>query len=180
MPGGVSPAHLGRMIEQVPAALIVDLLRPGDRTSVVEVFEGLSPQSRRNRFLAPVPRLTGRMLTVLSDVGGWRQVAVAGRLRGRCIGLARAVRPVTGPRDAPVAELAIEVADAYHRRGVGRRLVDELAVAAWNVGIREFSAVVHPHNAAALGFVRAMGAWSALDDDGLVRVGWRVPPAASA
>jgi L-amino acid N-acyltransferase YncA len=168
------------MTGKVPAALVIDLLHPGDRTSVREVFDGMSAQSRRQRFLAPVPRLTGRMLGALSDVDGRRHVAVAARVGGRCVGIARAIRPSGGPTDLPVAELAVEVADEHQRQGIGRRLVDRLTVEAWTLGIRELEALVHPHNLAALRFVRALGATSALEDDGLVRVGWRVPPAAAA
>ena len=42
-------------------------LRPDDREELADEYEHLSPQSRRLRFMASVPRLTPAMLTRLVD-----------------------------------------------------------------------------------------------------------------
>lgn len=143
-------------------------LRRGDQSAVLELFEAMSPNSRWLRFLAPVPRLTAQALAHLSNVDGQRHFALAARVQGRCVGIARAMLL----RDDPtVADLAVAVADDHHRQGLGLRLVRCLAQDARRRGVREFEALVHPDNAAARGLARTVGS-SAAYDDGLLRLRW--------
>jgi RimJ/RimL family protein N-acetyltransferase len=92
-------------------------LRPAD---VPAVFDGLSPHSRYLRFHAPVPRLTASMRAMLSDVRrGFAMVAVdKSHPPGRPVGIVRLV-PLGDGR----GELAVEVIDAAHRRGVATALL---------------------------------------------------------
>ena len=159
------------MSGNVPAAMVFDLMRPGDRRSVVQVFDGMSPRSRRQRFLASVPRLSERMLSLLSDEEGRRQVAVGAWLGDRCIGIARAVRPLAGAHSAGVAELAVEVIDRHQGRGLGRQLLERLAAEAKRAGIWELEGVIDPRNRAAIHLLRAVGGRFSYDE-GLVRVQW--------
>jgi L-amino acid N-acyltransferase YncA len=159
------------MSGNIPAAMVLDLMRPGDRRSVVQVFDGMSARSRRHRFLAPMPRLSERMLSVLSDDAGRRQVAVGAWLGGRCIGIARAIRPLAGPYSSGVAELAVEVVDRHQGRGLGRQLVERLSAEARRAGIWELEGVIDPRNRAALHLLRGVGGRFSYDE-GLVRVHW--------
>jgi L-amino acid N-acyltransferase YncA len=148
-----------------PAEWIIEPLRRGDTAAVTELFDAMSARSRRQRFLNSVSRLSARMLTFLSDVDGERHIAVAARVRGRCVGIARAV--VSRDRSS-VADVAVAVADAHQGQGLGRRLMDALATDARAIGIREFEATIHPGNGAARGLARAVAA-TASYDEGMVR-----------
>jgi GNAT superfamily N-acetyltransferase len=136
-------------------AIAVRPLRFGEREPVLQVFTGLSDRSRRLRFLGAKPRLAERELDLLVDVGrsGHEAVAAVEAATGRAIGLARFVRDA----DAPEAEIAFEVVDEWQGRGVGRRLVDEIARLAREQGVLRLRAVVDRSNAPALALVRGLG-----------------------
>jgi GNAT superfamily N-acetyltransferase len=80
---------------------------------------------------------------------------LAARVRGKCVGIARAV---VSRHRSPVADVAIAVADAHQRQGLGRRLVNALVIEARACGIRGFEATMHPANDAARGLARAVAA----------------------
>jgi GNAT superfamily N-acetyltransferase len=137
------------------SAIALRPLQGGDRLTVLEVFEGLSTRSRNLRFLGAKPRLNERDLELLVDVGGSDRDAVVAvdQETGRSIGIARFVRDP----DSPEAEIAFEVVDEWHGRGVGRRLGDELARLARSQGILRLRASVDRSNAPALAVVRGLG-----------------------
>ena len=60
-------------------------------------------------------------------------------------------------RDPSVAEAAFAVADTFQRRGVGTRLVEQLAERAARHGIERFVAEVLPDNRRMLGVFEALG-----------------------
>jgi L-amino acid N-acyltransferase YncA len=144
---------------------VIEPLRRGDTAAVTELFDAMSASSRRKRFLNSMPRLSARMLALLSDVDGEQHVAVAARVRGRCVGIARAV--VSRERSS-VADVAVAVADAHQGQGLGRQLMNALVTDARAVGIREFEATIHPGNDAARGLARSVAA-TASYDEGMVR-----------
>ena len=136
-------------------AIVLRPLRLGEREPVLEVFAGLSERSRRLRFLGAKPRLPERDLELLVDVGrfGREAVAAVDAATGRAVGLARFVRDA----GAPEAEIAFEVVDEWQGRGVGRRLVAELARLAREQRILRLRADVDRSNAPALALVRSLG-----------------------
>jgi L-amino acid N-acyltransferase YncA len=159
-------AHIPSQSAPPPRSeLIIEPLRPGDVDSVTELFDAMSERSRRHRFLSSVPRLSERMLTFLSDVDGVRHIAVAARVGGRCVGIARAVISHGNPG---VADVSVAVADAHQRQGLGRRLVEALTIHARGLGIRELEATIHPGNDAARALARSVAA-TASYDEGMVR-----------
>jgi len=124
-------------------------IRPGDRAGLERAFSRLSHESRVRRFLADIPFLTEAMTRYLTEVDGKDHVAIVATidtldLKGEeGIGVARFVRL----RDEPeIAEAAVTVVDAYQSRGVGRMLLDVLAEAAHERGIRVFRATVLASN----------------------------------
>jgi ribosomal protein S18 acetylase RimI-like enzyme len=124
-----------------------------DGAALDAVFAGMSPTSRRLRYLRPLDQLGPSVRAALLDVDGARHaafVAEQGR-RGdrRAVGIARYV--VNGDRHA---EIAYEVVDAWHGRGVGTALVDRLVGAARLHGIRTVEASVLPDNVASLRLLR--------------------------
>src|SRR3954469_6537729 len=97
--------------------------------AVDAVFDGLSDHSRYLRFHAPMPRLTKSFRDHLTDLDGDRHAAVVAEVVGEPVGIARLVR--AGPGSA---EVAVAVVDQWHRRGVGRLLLTEIAELAGALG----------------------------------------------
>ena len=93
-------------------------LGSGDRTTVLQVFQGLGERSRRLRFHGSKPRLSETELGYLADVGDrGREAVVAHDGDGTAIGIARYVA------DAEDSSTA-EVASPSSTPGRGRGSVD--------------------------------------------------------
>src|SRR5262245_29681219 len=134
----------------------VGQLQFGDRAAVHEVFEGLSEESRRLRYHGAKPRLREAEVDQLVDVGccGREAVAAIDLVTGKVVGTARFVRDERDPR---VAEVAFEVVDACQSKGVGGRLIAELATLARLEGIERFRASVLVGNEPAIALLRRAG-----------------------
>ena len=137
------------------AALRIRRLGAGERSPVLDVFQGLSDRSRRLRFHGPKPVLREPDLEQLVDVGccGREAVTAVEVATGRSIGVARFVRE-TGSAEA---EIAFAVVDDWQGRGVGRALLAELVALARREGIERFHASIVVGNEAALALVRGVG-----------------------
>jgi GNAT superfamily N-acetyltransferase len=107
----------------------------GERETVLEVFDGMSPASRRMRFLTAVPRLPGGMLRLLTAVDHERHGAWVVEVDGRPVAIARWVRLGT----SSTAEISLAVVDAWQGRGLGRYLLQLLGVAAAEAGVTDFA-----------------------------------------
>ena len=129
-------------------------LHAGERRPILDVFEGMSDRSRSARFHGAKPRLSESDLDNLADVGhdGREAVAAVELATGRAIGIARYVVDEDG-----VAEVAYAVADAWQGRGVGRRLIVELARLADARGIERLRGLVDPGNRPALALLDHIG-----------------------
>ena len=134
---------------------VVRPLRGDDAVLVADVFAQLSEQSRRLRFLTGKSRLTDRELSYLSTVDHHDHEALAAVDPHGCgLGIARFVRSKTDPHSA---ELAIEVVDEWHRRGVATQLLARLIDRARQEGIRRFEADVDDGNTAVLALMSSLG-----------------------
>ncbi|MCD2195374.1 GNAT family N-acetyltransferase [Actinomycetospora endophytica] len=138
------------------------LIRPLQRheSGLLEDFvDRLSPHSRYLRFHSPIPKLPPVVRRALLDVDGRNRIAlVAEAGDGTAIGLVHVIRASGADEVAPrgtEAEIAVAVADAWQRRGVGRRLVTEVTERARAAGIDRLTARVLPENTAALELFRA-------------------------
>lgn len=127
-------------------------LRRDEGSLLDDLVRRMSPHSRYLRFHAPLPGLTGAMRRALLDVDGHDHIAVVAEVDGDPVGIARMIRDADAPAEA---EVAIAVVDAWHRRGVGRQLVDALARRARHAGVVRLHANVLAGNAAALGLLRS-------------------------
>jgi GNAT superfamily N-acetyltransferase len=128
-----------------PAAVTLRELGPDEHDVLDAVFAGLSATSRHHRFHAAIRRLTGPMRAHLGAVDGHRHIAVAAFAAGGApIGIARLIGFGCGPPGR--VELAVEVVDAWHRRGVGSRLVREVLARGQAAGHREVVAEVLAEN----------------------------------
>ncbi|MEU0882540.1 GNAT family N-acetyltransferase [Lentzea sp. NPDC005914] len=128
---------------------VTELNRDTAPEAVDAVFEGLSARSRYLRFHSPTPRLTASARRVLTDVDGERHAAVCARIGGAPIGIARLIK--TGECGA---EIAVAVVDLWQRRGVGRRLLEELTTIAARIGVAQLHGTMLPDNAGMLALVR--------------------------
>ena len=140
-------------------AVILRPLRDGEITVLETVFEGLSAQSRQQRFLVPMPRLSGSARRVLAHVDGHDHVAWVAMIDGQPVGICRYVR--TGPGSA---EIAFEVVDAEQGRGIGSALVDAVTTVAHANGITRLEATVEPGNHASVSMLRRLGIHLRLDE----------------
>ncbi|MFD5830347.1 GNAT family N-acetyltransferase [Lentzea sp. NPDC060358] len=128
---------------------VTELHRDTAGEAVDAVFAGLSARSRYLRFHAPTPRLTSSARRVLTDVDGERHAAVCARVGGDPVGIARLIK--TGECGA---EIALAVVDLWQRRGVGRRMLEELTGIAARMGVAELHGDVLPDNLAMLALAR--------------------------
>ena len=131
--------------------LTVRPLRNADVETVAAVFDRLGERSRRMRFNGAKPRLAPAELEQLAAVDANRHVLVAYLDGGeRPVAIARLVR------DGASAEIAFEVADEYHRHGIGSALTAELLADARAAGITEVTSLVSAENSAAVGLLRGV------------------------
>jgi acetate---CoA ligase (ADP-forming) len=119
--------------------------RKEDSAALLDFFASLSRQSLYLRFhgfpsvtpaiveplLEPDWRERGSLIGALSEDGAERVVAVCNYVR---------------LRDPSLAEAAFAVADEHQQRGIGTRLLEQLAERAAHVGIERFVAEVLPDN----------------------------------
>lgn len=118
------------------------LVRPEDKQLLICGFEGLSDQSRYQRFLAVKNRLSEAELRYLTDVDGDTHFALGavvdeGTGVERGVGVARFVR---FPGEENVAEPAITVVDEAQNLGLGGLLLQRLTEAAAERGVARFRA----------------------------------------
>jgi GNAT superfamily N-acetyltransferase len=122
-------------------------VRPQDKALLVALFDGLGEESRRRRFFVPKQRLRHVELIALTELDPREHEALlaldpATRLP---LGVARYIRlPGPGSR----AELAIAVADAHQRRGLGGVLVERIVELARRAGVRRLTGVALADNVA--------------------------------
>ena len=119
-------------------------VHPSDERGFRTAFRELSARSRYQRFLGPVSELSDALWRYLCDVDGRDHVAfVALDAESHAVGVARFVRQWMTPSSA---EVAITVADAWQRRGLGALLVGLLVDAARSGGVDAFIAYALPNN----------------------------------
>ena len=143
--------------------------RPGDGGLLVAGFDRLSAQSRYRRFLAPMPQLTGSMLSFLTSVDGddhraWGAVVDE---RDGPVG-AGVVRWVRTKADPVVADMAVTVIDDYQGRGLGGLLVDVAVLDAFAHGIERFEGLVLAENVASRRMLARGGATFRPDGGGVL------------
>jgi GNAT superfamily N-acetyltransferase len=106
---------------------------PGDADGVRVLHTTASNQSLYLRFFGYSRTAVEEYLTVLSRPGRRTHQALTARVGSRLVGIA-AFERLTGD----TAEVALLVADDHHERGIGTLLMEHLAQAVRNNGIRRF------------------------------------------
>ncbi len=119
-------------------------LRPitvDDAEGLVRFYERVSPESKYLRFFAPYPKLSERDVYKFTHLDYADRVAFVITLAGEIIATGRYDRI-----DDDQAEVAFLVQDSHQGRGVGQLLLEHLAQAGRERGLRKFVAEVLPEN----------------------------------
>jgi RimJ/RimL family protein N-acetyltransferase len=148
----------GRLVLRDGTEITLRPLRSTDRETFAAGFQRLSEVSRYRRFLSPMPRLTDRLLSFLTEVDQIDHVAWVAVVHeaGRPVGaaVARFVRLA----DPALAEPAVTVIDDYQGQGLGGLLFDALVLDALDHGISRFEGVVLAENAPSRAMLARRGA----------------------
>ncbi|WP_084734664.1 bifunctional GNAT family N-acetyltransferase/acetate--CoA ligase family protein [Actinophytocola xinjiangensis] len=126
---------------------------PTDADALVAFHGRLSQRTRYLRYFGAYPRIPQRDLERFTTVDHHDRVAFVALLGDDIVAVARYER--LGER--PSAEVAFVVEDAHQHRGLGPILLEHLAAAGRESGIRTFVAEVLAENSAMLGVFRAAG-----------------------
>ena len=116
-------------------------IRPSDAERLVAFYDRVSPQSKYFRFFAPYPRLSDRDVKRFTEVDYVDRVAFILTLGDEMIAVGRYDRV-----EDDHAEVAFLIEDAHQGRGIAQLLLEHLAQAARERGIRRFVAEVLPEN----------------------------------
>ena len=137
-------------------------ISPSDAGRIADLLAGLSAQSLFLRYCMPMPRMAPEMVTreaarlgqrstqqftvvALAEVGGLEQVIAVAELAG-------------DPGSTAVAEIALVVADAYQRQGIGSALCAYLLAAARRQGLAALRAMALAENVAVRRMIARSGA----------------------
>lgn len=140
------------------------LIRPDDAGLLIELFQHLSPESRRRRFNLPLEHLDENRLAQearrLSDVdnrtvGGALLVFAGQEPERELIAVARLGRFPDNPA-SPEAEAALVVRDDYQNQGVGTALMGLLALLARRMHVQTLTATVQADNEALFALLRSL------------------------
>jgi RimJ/RimL family protein N-acetyltransferase len=129
-------------------------IAPGDKDKLVTGLRRLSDESIRKRFLAAKPRFSSAELRYLTEVDGFKHIALVAVLEDDPNTLVAVARCVRLPDRPDTAEMAIVVGDPWQNQGLGRALANTLADAARAAGIRRFAATMLGDNEAARRLMR--------------------------
>jgi acetyltransferase len=152
------PAHLVSTWQAAHGPLVtLRPIRPEDAEMEKAFVRKLSPESRYFRFMDTLRELTPAMLVRFTQIDYDREMAfvatVAGDAGEEEIGV---VRYVTNP-DGESCEFAIVIADDWHRKGLGRRLMTQLIDVARVRGLRTMIGHVLAENRGMLTLCQGLG-----------------------
>jgi GNAT superfamily N-acetyltransferase len=158
------------------ARLRVRPIVPADREPLADAFDRLSDRSRRQRFLAPKPRLSARELDYLTDVDHVTHEAlvVIDETTGDIVGVGRYA---TGGAGGAAADMALAVVDAWQRRGIGHALAVRLVERARANGITRLTGTALADNLLVRALLDRLGFRVRSVSAGVVEVELDLPPA---
>jgi GNAT superfamily N-acetyltransferase len=144
------------------------LVRPvtgADKPLFIAGFARLSEESRYRRFLAAKKSLSDDELAFFTELDhhGHEALGAVDPATGEGLGVARYIRD---PARGEIAEAAVAVIDDWQARGLGRALLERLAIRAHDEGIRHFSASLLVENRAMLALFKRLGAVHVTGRDG--------------
>jgi GNAT superfamily N-acetyltransferase len=140
-------------------------VRSDDLVAFERMWSRLSEETIYRRFHAPVRRLSLKLRRYLVDVDHRDHDALVAFAGGEVIAVARYHRCAEEPA---AAEVAVLVEDAWQGRGLGARLLRELACLASRRGIAVLTGEVQSDNLRMLDLVRSLLGSAALQPQGAV------------
>jgi acyl-CoA synthetase (NDP forming)/RimJ/RimL family protein N-acetyltransferase len=145
---------------------------PQDADRLVAFYQRVSDESKYFRFFAPYPRLTARDVERFTHVDHASRVALIVTVGDDMVAIGRYDQV-----DDEKAEVAFLVQDDYQGRGLGSILLEHLAAAARERGIRRFTAEVLPANRKMLTVFRDAGyTVEQAFGDGVVTLSFEIAP----
>ncbi|WP_156250490.1 GNAT family N-acetyltransferase [Pseudactinotalea terrae] len=146
--GASYPAHWeADVVLRDGSTMHIRPIAPDDADALQSFHRAQSAQSTYFRFFAPMEQLSTRDLERFTNVDHDQRVALVlvqpGEEHDQILAVGRFDRLEP---DGDVAEVAFNVADAAQGRGLGSILLEHLAAAGREIGIRRFSADVLPSN----------------------------------
>ena len=117
-------------------------IRPSDADALVAFHARLTPRTRYLRYFGPYPKIPPRDLIRFTVVDHHDAVAFVGLLGDEIVAVGRYVRL----DQSSSAEVAFVVRDDHQSRGLGSILLEHLAAAARENGLRRFEAEVLAEN----------------------------------
>ena len=117
---------------------------PADAAAIRAMHGRLSAKTLYLRYFSPVSTVSERKIAIFTDVDHDSRVGLVAVLGGEMIAAGTYHRYPVGDTDA--AEVALLVEDSQQGRGVGSILLEHLAAAAQERGIRRFTAEVLGQN----------------------------------
>jgi acetyltransferase len=153
-----SPQHTCTL--NVGTPILLRPLRGDDASKLEHGFRELSPESRYSRFLACKISLSPSELEYFTHCDGVNHLALGAFLtdsRGGELELVAVGRYVRDTNGFAFAEVAIVVADAWQRHGIGKLVFAALAEGAWQAGVRHWKAVFLVSNTAIRRLLETVG-----------------------
>jgi acetyltransferase len=152
------PADLTESFEPIVGqSVTLRTLRREDVDIEAAFLTGLSPESRHNRLLGGMIKITREYVERLTTIDYARDMAIAAALmlEGRevLIGVARYVLEPGGR----ACEFALVIADDWQGHGIGRRMMEKLIAVARNRGLEHIYGDVLSTNHDMLEFCRKLG-----------------------
>jgi acetyltransferase len=139
------------------AVLCVRPLAGEDAPAIVDLFEHLTPEDVRARFLVGLRALPPKLLERLSHPDRERELALAAFHPDPHGSLCGVARLASDADDRNRAEFAVAVRSDWKRRGLGRALLEALIRGARGRGIGELRGEILGENAPMIALARKLG-----------------------
>ena len=150
------PADAVDVILRDGSTLRLHAPRHADRRALVRFFQDLSPRSLYLRFHGS-PTVDERLVDPILDPDWVDRGALVGSVTEAGVDRTVAVANYVRLRDPLSAEVAFAVADEYQGRGIGTRLLEQLAARAAAEGIERFVGEVMADNSAMINVFQSAG-----------------------
>ena len=148
------PSHL---TEEVPlpdgGTYTIRPIRPEDAEQLQKLMQGLSEESRYFRFISYARELSQKQLARYTQIDYHREMALVAEAEGRVVGVSRYL---LNP-DGGSCEFALLVADDWHGRGLGARLMNAIIETARAQGLKRIIGFVLGDNQRMLQLMTRLG-----------------------
>jgi len=145
------------LTEEVPlpdgGSYLIRPIRPEDARALQTLMQGLSEETRYFRFISYARELAPRQLIRYTQIDYHREMALVAEAGERIVGVARYM---LNP-DGKSCEFALVVADDWHGRGLGARLMNAICETARGQGLESIAGFVLGDNQRMLQLMTRLG-----------------------